>query len=108
MTSEIDVEFCALSVKNICSLKAIRRKYSRLMRKAPLELMLEAARELFHNYRCRWFSYERALYPKETFQRLDEEEIKAFGGGIADPTSVDYFARMLSGPAWIGDRSPMG
>jgi hypothetical protein len=50
VASQIDAEIRALSVQNTPGVRAIRRKYSRRLRRATAEHVLALARELLENY----------------------------------------------------------
>ena len=48
IASQIDAEIRALPLMNVPNLRTVRRKYSRLLKKAAPEFVLEVARELFY------------------------------------------------------------
>jgi len=100
MATEIDAEIRALPVQNAPNVRAIRRKYSRQLKRADPKLMLDLARELVENYGYRGVPYELIQSHKEAYQSLGEAELEELGRGIDSWWSVDSFARLLSGPAW--------
>ncbi len=101
LAAEIEAELQALSVHNAANTRAIRRKYSRLLKQAPPDYVLEVARPLVHKYNRRSVPYELLLYHKTAFQTLGEKEIEELGQGIRGWEAVDCFGRLLSGPAWL-------
>ena len=101
VASEIVAEIRALPVRNTPNLRVIRRKYSRMLKKANPEFILDLARELFENYSQRWLACELIRNHKIAFQNIGEKELKEFGYGINSWGSVDDFAGILAGPAWL-------
>ncbi len=101
VASEIDAEIRALSVRNTANGRAIRRKYSRMLKQASPEFILELARELLENYGYRWLPYELIQNHRAAFQSIGEAELEQLGRGINSWWSVDTFARSLAGPAWL-------
>ena len=63
--------------------------------------VMALARELWGVHGCRWFSYCLVRYHPEAFESLDESQVEAFGQGINSRGTVDSYARILSGPAWL-------
>ncbi|MFQ6104012.1 MAG: DNA alkylation repair protein [Candidatus Glassbacteria bacterium] len=101
VASEIIAEIGGLPVRNTPNVRAIRRKYSRILNKAKPEFILELARELFENYGQRWVAFELIRSHKIAFQNIGEKELEEFGCGINSWGSVDSFAGILAGPAWL-------
>ena len=101
VASEIDAEIRALPLRNTPSQRAIRRKFSRKLRQANSEFILDLARGLLENYGYRWLAYELIRDHRAAFQRIGEAELEEFGRGINSWGSVDSFARTLAGPAWL-------
>jgi 3-methyladenine DNA glycosylase AlkD len=102
VASEINAEIRALPRRNTPSMRAVRRKYSRMLKQTSAEFMLELARILFKDYGYRWVTYELIQNHHATFQCIGEAELEEFGQGINSWWTVDAFARTLSGPAWLG------
>ena len=63
--------------------------------------VMAVARELSGVHGCRWFSRCLVRYHPEAFGSLDDALVEAFGQGIDGKDSVDSYARILSGPAWV-------
>ncbi len=101
LASIIDAEIRALPLRNTPSVRAVRRKYSRMLKETSAEFMLGLARALFKDYAYRWFTYELIQNHRKTFQLIGEAELEEFGQGIDSWWTVDAFARTLSGPAWL-------
>jgi 3-methyladenine DNA glycosylase AlkD len=98
--AELDAEIRALPLQNTPSVRAIRRKYSRMLKEADAKLVLDLARELVHNHRYRGVPYELIEHHKTAYRGLGEAELEDLGQGIDSWWSVDSFARTLAGPAW--------
>lgn len=98
---EIDAEIRALPVRNAPNARAIRRKYSRELKRTNPEFILDLARELLENYGQRWLACELIQNHRAAFQRIGEAELEGFGQGINSWGAVDVFARILAGPAWL-------
>lgn len=101
LAAEFDAEVRALPERNTPSVRAVRRRYSRQLKSAGAELVLEMARTLVHAYAYRGMAYELIEHHKGAFARVDEDELADLGRGIDSWWSVDSFARTLSGPAWL-------
>lgn len=99
VASAIDAEVCALSVRNTPNERAIRHKYSRMLRQANPEFILNVARALLKHHR--WLAYELIAHHRAAFQSIGEAEVEELGQGINTWEAVDSFARTLSGPAWL-------
>jgi 3-methyladenine DNA glycosylase AlkD len=100
LAAAFDGEHHALASHITATERAIRRKYSALVHKAPADYVLDFARQLLFSYGHRWQAYELIASHKVAFNRLGSQELEEFGCGINSWWSVDSFARTLSGPAW--------
>ncbi len=101
VASGIVADIEALSVQNAPSIRAIRSKYSRELGHADPEFILSLARELLKNPTHRWIAYELIRNHRAAFQSVTEAELEELGQGINSWWSVDAFARILAGPAWL-------
>lgn len=108
VASAIDAEICALPLQNTPSVRAVRRRYSRSLRDADQELILDLARELIEDYDHRWLAYELIRCHRAAFRGLREAELVELGQGINSWGSVDAFAWILAGPAWLQGQVPDG
>lgn len=101
VAAQIDAEICALEVRNTKTYRAVRRKYSRLLRSESGDFVLNVGRTLVHEYHQRWLGCELVRYHRSAFEQVGEAELEEFGCGINSWGSVDTFARRLAGPAWV-------
>lgn len=99
--AQMDAEIRALKVRNTPNVREIRRRYSRELKVAPSDYMLALVQELVERYSYRGYAYELIQFHKGAFQSLGEAELESLGRGIDSWWSVDSFARILSGPAWL-------
>lgn len=98
---KFDDEIRALPLRNTPNVRAIRRKYSQLLKQAIPEYVLDVARTLVKDYGYRGPAYELIAEHREAFQRIGKVELEELGQGINNWWSVDAFARILAGPAWL-------
>jgi 3-methyladenine DNA glycosylase AlkD len=98
--ADIDAEIRALPQQNAPSVRTIRHKYSRQIKDAEPDFVLQVAGELVRTYGYRSVPYELILYHKKAYRNLDETRVKDLGRGIDSWGAVDSYARLLSGPAW--------
>lgn len=101
LASEIDAEIRVLTVQNTPNVRAIRRKYSRLLKAASPKIILDVAGTLLKDFDHRWLAYELIANHREAFQHIRAAELEEFGHGINSWWTVDSFARTLSGPVWL-------
>lgn len=106
LSSEIVAEIRALPVRNAANARAVRRTYSRRLKHADGEFVLDVARALLGNHGQRWLACELIQQHRGAFQRVGESELAEFGLGIDSWGSVDAFARTLAGPAWLHGQVP--
>ena len=100
LAEKISAEIRALPVPNAPNMRAVRRKYSRMLEEAEPELILAVARELLKNDDHRWIACELIRNNGAAFQRIGEAELEEFGQGIDTWGAVDALAGILAGPAW--------
>lgn len=101
IAAEIDAEIRALPVRNTPNERAIRRKYSQLLKQASPEFVRDVASKLLKDYSYRWIAYELIANHREALRQIGEADLEELGQGINSWWSVDSFARTLSGPAWL-------
>lgn len=106
VAAEIAAEIRALPVQSTPAERAIRRKYSQELKDANPDFMLDLARELLANYGYRGVPYELIKNHNAAFQRIGVAELEELGQGINSWQSVDSFARILAGPAWLHGQVP--
>ena len=104
LAAEIDAHIQALPVRNSPNIRTVRREYSKRLKNAPADFVLALAATLLHTYGYHGTSsiaYELVSYHSPAFTSLDVTKIEALGQGIDSWHSVDGFARLISGPAWL-------
>jgi len=101
LAAEMVSEIQNLPQRNTPNERAVRMKYSRILKKADPTFVLEMARTLLKEFGFRWHAYELIANHEPAFQLIGEKELVAFGKGINSWWTVDAFARTLSGPAWL-------
>jgi 3-methyladenine DNA glycosylase AlkD len=101
IATEIDAQIQALPKQNTPNVRAVRRRYSKRLETASPEFVLALAREWLAHYTHRWVAYELVRYHKGAFASLDAADLEELGQGIDSWWSVDAFASVLSGPAWL-------
>lgn len=101
IASKIDAEIRALPVLNTINARTVRRKYSQKIKNADPAFIFKLASELIKQYDQRWLAYELLQNNKATFQQIGAAELEEFGQGINSWGTVDTFARILAGPAWL-------
>jgi 3-methyladenine DNA glycosylase AlkD len=106
LAEEMVAELRALPVRNAPSERAVNRKYSRRLQQASPELMLDLARTLLKEPDCRWHAYELIANHREAARQIGSVELEELGQGIDSWDSVDAFARILAGPAWLRGQVP--
>ncbi len=94
-------EIDAPSVRNVPDARRIRRKYSRALKNEEPEFMIELAQRFVRQRKYCWIGYELLAGNKEAFGKLGETEVEELGEGINSWSTVDTFARTVSGPAWL-------
>jgi 3-methyladenine DNA glycosylase AlkD len=101
IAAAIDAEIRALSFRDTPALRAIRRKYSWALNSTKPEFVFRLAGILCKDEDRRWFAFELLANHRAAFACLDGAAVESFGKGINSWGSVDSFARILSGPAWL-------
>ena len=106
VAAQMDRELGALPVRNTPNERAVRRRYSRLLKEADPEFVLEVAAALLNDYGYRGHAYELIAAHRAAFARIGAAELEELGQGINSWWSVDSFARTLAGPAWLKGQVP--
>jgi len=68
--------------------------------------VLHLAEALLFRPGLRWIGYELVRFHAGAFANLEAERLERLGQGIDSWESVDTFARVLSGPAWLRGQVP--
>ena len=106
MAAEMVDDIRALPVRNSATTRQVRRQYSQRLKNAPAEQMVELAHTLRREHGQRWLGLELLQYHRAAFASLGPDEVEALGEGINSWGSVDGFARILAGPAWLRGQVP--
>lgn len=101
IASQIDAKIRHLPVSTTATIRAVRRQYSANLKQADATFILKLAKELIEKYDQRWVAYELIQNHKAAFQQLGADKLEELGQGINSWDSVDAFARILAGPAWL-------
>lgn len=100
LAAELVAEIHALPVRNTPNVRAVRRRYSQILKTEDAAFVLNLARELLGRYGHRGVACELIAAHPGAFRSLGSAELEELGHGIDSWGSVDTFARTLSGPAW--------
>ena len=106
LASEMETEIRHLPSQYTPDIRSIRRAYSQKIKSASPEYVLEFARQLFFKHGHRWIAYEIIAGHKAAFRSLGAAEVEELGQGINSWWTVDSFARIISGPAWLKEQIP--
>jgi len=101
IAAEMVAEMRALPVRNAATERKVRRAYSKRLKDAPAEQVVELAHTLRREHGARWLGWELLRYHRAGFASLDPDEVEALGEGISSWGSADGFARLIAGPAWL-------
>ncbi len=100
LAAQMDAEIRALPVRNTPKVRAIRRRYSEMLKGSGAQFVLDLTLELVQEYGYRGPAYELIESHRGAFQSLDQAAVGELGRGINSWWAVDSFARTLGGPAW--------
>jgi 3-methyladenine DNA glycosylase AlkD len=95
---EIARELAELANPATPAMRAVRRRYSQLLRNAEPGEVVRIATLLVR--RCRFVAYELLKEHKAAFQTLTVRQILELGEGLDSWGAVDCFACYVSGPSW--------
>ena len=106
LAEEIAAAIRALPVQNTPALREARRAYSKQIKPWEAEQVVQLAEALLLLPGMRWIGYELIRFHAAAFRSLGAERLERLGQGIDSWQSVDTFARVLSGPAWLRGQIP--
>ena len=106
LAEEIAAAMRALPVQNTPALREARRAYSKQIKPWEAEQVVQLAEALLLLPGMRWIGYELIRFHAAAFRSLGAERLERLGQGIDSWQSVDTFARVLSGPAWLRGQIP--
>jgi hypothetical protein len=101
LAASLDAELRALPEWRTPLVRPVIKKYANLSSKLSPEQMLHLTHLLIDQYALRGEAYELLSYHHPAMHSLDAAGLEALGQGINSWWSVDNFARLLSGPAWM-------
>ncbi len=101
VASQIDAEIRGLPVPKTATIRVVRRQYSTKLKQTDPTFILKLAKELIEKYDQRWVAYELIQNHKAAFRQVDADKLEELGQGINSWDTVDTFARILAGPAWL-------
>jgi 3-methyladenine DNA glycosylase AlkD len=104
--TQIRAEVKALARPETAGVRTVRRKYSRTLKPASPDFVVRLARYLMADAGSRWIGYEIIRNHAGAFRRIDSKLLEDLGRGMNSWWSVDQFARILSGPAWLNGQVP--
>ena len=102
----IDAEIRALSVPSVANVRAIRHRFTVKLHDATGDSVLTLVRELHHVLGHRWVALELLLYHEPAFSLISASHLDEFADGLDSWNSVDAFAVLLAGPAWLRKQVP--
>ena len=99
---ELLARIVALPERDVASLRAVRREFSKRLANAEASEILDIARQLLRcrDFDLRFIAYELVQHHPAAFAALDTDQLEALGLGLDSWGAVDCFACYLAGPAW--------
>ena len=101
IVAAIEFDLKQLRIRNTSGIRKLRRRYSQVLKAEDADFVLRLARALCKIEAHRWFAYEVIVNHRSAFERLGETALQELGRCINSWWTVDAFARILSGPAWL-------
>jgi 3-methyladenine DNA glycosylase AlkD len=108
LADEIARRLRALRRRDVTSVRAVRREFSRRLSDAAADVVLDVGRRLvgLPEFSPRFVAYELIHYHPAALGRLRASHLAALGRGLDSWQSVDTFGIYLSGPAWRARQVP--
>jgi hypothetical protein len=103
LAAEIDAAVRALPSRSTAAMRRLRREYTRELAVASAEYVIAVAHAL-SPLGYGWIGWELIRRHRKAFQTLDAAALESLGEGIESWDTVDAFARVLAGPAWLAGR----
>lgn len=99
---QVERKVAAVPVRNVPSVRAIRREYSKQLANwsAPNMLDLVAGLIAERSWPHRLIGFELLANHPKAFSRLNDNRIDRLAKGLTDWGSIDLFGCSLAGPAW--------
>jgi len=106
VAAAIDREIQKLAIGSVPEVRTVRRHFSRRLRRAPGERVLAVARRLHDDHGHRWVALELIHGHESALRLVTPSDVERYGGGLDSWGSVDAFAVLLAGPAWLRGQLP--
>ena len=101
LAAEIDSRLKSLPPEAVTeNHRAVRREYSKALKKAPPRLIVELGKVLVARYAHRSAGHELIFHHKGALLSLTPPEVEELAGELGSWWSVDGFGAYISGPAW--------
>jgi len=94
-------EYAVLATHDAKTTWALRRAFARSLEDAPASYVSDVAWALFRQAHDHYHAWILFSLHKPVFRFLDIGKIEALGPGISSWETVDGFARLVAGPAWL-------
>jgi 3-methyladenine DNA glycosylase AlkD len=100
LAAQIIFECHAVSHPGTAERRVIRRKYSNFISDWKVDVVISLAFRISAVDEYRWVAYE-LLFHHVAFESLNRSILEKLGRGLNSWWTVDAFARILAGPAWL-------
>jgi 3-methyladenine DNA glycosylase AlkD len=102
LEAEIVSLISSLPTPNTANVRALRRRFSKLIAKAPPKLVIELAVRLIDRSHIlfRFVGYELVLHHQQALTSLDARKLERLGSRIDSWAAVDTFASYVAGQVW--------
>ncbi len=102
LACQIDSRINSSAALNTAAIRTIRREYSKLLKDAAPDLVLDLATRLLARQGMvnRFVAYELICHHRPALASLRKKELEQLGAGMDSWAAVDTFGCYLSGPAW--------
>ena len=100
VAEEIDAAARALAPSTTAEARALRRKWTRVLRASPARDVLGAATALLERHGQRFLAYELIRFHSGALALVDRETAERLGQGMGSWGEVDMFGTLVAGQAW--------
>lgn len=100
LAEHIDRDLHALAGPSVAAMRAVRRRWSAVLRKCPAQDTVAVALALFERFGHRWIAYEILLFHPSALTLIGPDILERFAGELRSWGDVDQFGILLAGPAW--------
>ncbi len=101
LAAEFISELGSLPDMSTVPMRRLRRRYSKRLNAQDASYVMEVVLFILNSGRHRWIAYELIRDHPDAFHSLNRKTLETLGRGMNNWSSVDCFARTLSGPAWL-------